>query len=98
LEPADRQFILSRLCAESPQIPAEPTPRNFDGAERSTYIVLKHDKAISPRRQRAMAAGLGIDDVRHIDAGHEAMFSHPAELATELNALAFNVFDAEECQ
>jgi hypothetical protein len=95
LDSADRRFILSRLCAESPQIPAEPTPRNFSGAERSTYIVLKQDKAISPRLQRAIAAGLGIDDVRHIDAGNEAMFGRPADLAAELNALAFHVFDQE---
>jgi bacterioferritin-associated ferredoxin len=97
LEPADRRLILSRLCAESPQIPAEPTPRSFGGAERSTYIVLEQDKAISPRLQLAMAAALGIADVRRIDAGHEAMFGHPADLAAQLNALAANVFDQERC-
>jgi hypothetical protein len=97
LEPADRRLILSRLCAESPQIPVEPTPRNFGGAQRSNYIVLEQGKAISPRLQLAMAAGLGIADVRRIDAGHEAMFGHPADLAAQLNALAFNVFDQEGC-
>jgi bacterioferritin-associated ferredoxin len=95
LDPADRRLILSRLCAESAQIPAEPTPPNFGGAQRSTYIVLERDRAISPRLQRAMAAGLGIADVRRVDAGHEAMFGHPDDLAGELNALAANVFDQE---
>lgn len=93
LETADQRLIMSRLCAESPQIAFEPTPGRFGAAASSTYIVLDQDRAMSPRLQQTMAARLGVQDVRHIAAGHEAMFSHPGELAAALNALARTAFN-----
>lgn len=89
---ADREMVLSRLCAEPPGIPLESTPAPFTSAESCTYIVLDRDLAMSARLQAAMAAGLGITDLRHIDAGHEVMLSHPRELADALNSVAREAF------
>ena len=88
LQRDDQALIMSRRCAESPGIAFEPMPATFDAAASSTYFVLDRDRAISPRLQQTMAARLGMHDVRHIDAGHEAMFSHPEQLAASLNAVA----------
>ena len=93
LERADQELVMSRLCAESPRIAFEPTPARFRAAASSTYFVLDQDRAISPRLQQSMAARLGVQDVRHIAAGHETMFSHPGELAAALNALARTAFN-----
>jgi pimeloyl-ACP methyl ester carboxylesterase len=92
LERADQELIMSRRCAESPRIAFEPTPGRYRAAASSTHVVLDRDRAMSPRLQQSMAARLGVRDVRHIDAGHEAMFSHPGELAAALNAVANSVF------
>jgi len=68
-------------------------PVEISRRQSSTYFVLDQDRAISPRLQQSMAAHLGVKDVRHIAAGHEAMFSHPGELAAALNALARTAFN-----
>jgi hypothetical protein len=38
-----------------------------------------------------MARNLGIQDVRNLEAAHEAMLSHPDLLAEELNRIADSV-------
>jgi pimeloyl-ACP methyl ester carboxylesterase len=52
-----------------------------------TYVVLAQDKTLSPERLRAMAANLGIADIRELPGDHMAMLSRPRELADLLNAL-----------
>lgn len=88
----DQRLILSRLCPEPARIPLDPTPVEFAGAATSTYVVLEQDRAMTARLQRRMADNLSIRELRSIEAGHEAMFSHPGELAAELNAIGRRVF------
>lgn len=59
------------------RIPVQPTSDNVGGALPNLHRVETGTGAISPRAQQAMAAGLGIDDVRHISASHEANVRPP---------------------
>lgn len=92
LSRADQRLILSRLCPEPARIPLDRTPVEFAGAATSTYVVLEQDRAMAAGLQRRMAANLDICELRTIEAGHEAMFSHPRELASELNAIGRKAF------
>jgi pimeloyl-ACP methyl ester carboxylesterase len=91
LDRVDTDLVLARRCVEEAGIPLEPTPGSFTHAGASTYLVLDRDRAIRPRSQLSMAANLGIEDVRHLDAGHEGMLSHPYLLADHLNRIAHDL-------
>jgi len=78
-----RRMTMSRLCAESARIPAEPVDRSGlpDDVPRS-WILTTRDRALSQKSQRASMAALGgVEDVIPIDACHDVMFSHPELLA-----------------
>jgi pimeloyl-ACP methyl ester carboxylesterase len=80
------RLTMSKLCAESPRIPAESVDRSAmpDDVPR-TWILTTRDRALSQKSQhRSMAALGGVQDVISIDACHELMFSHPERLATIL--------------
>ncbi|ETB35551.1 esterase [Mycobacterium avium subsp. hominissuis 10-5606] len=78
-----RRLAMSKLCAESARIPAEPVDRSAlpDDVPR-TWILTTRDWALSQKSQRASMAALGgVEDVIPVDACHDVMFSHPEVLA-----------------
>jgi pimeloyl-ACP methyl ester carboxylesterase len=79
----------------SQELLSEPVAAAFEKVDWSgfpalpqTYVILTEDKTLPPANLRAMAANLGIRDIREIPGDHMAMLSRPAELAALLNALA----------
>jgi pimeloyl-ACP methyl ester carboxylesterase len=78
-----RKFALSRLCAESVRIPAEPVDRSGlpDDVPR-TWIMTTRDRALSIRSQRDSIEALGgVQPVITVEACHDLMISHPETLA-----------------
>jgi pimeloyl-ACP methyl ester carboxylesterase len=88
------RFVTDRLCAESTTLIAEPVSRV--GIPRDipkTYVRLSRDQAMPPDRQVTMIANLEASPGGHVavvelDSGHDAMVSHPPELAAVLNRIA----------
>ena len=81
-------LTLERLVPEALGVMAEPT--DLTGLRQPvprTYVRLTRDASISLDAQDRMIANLGGADVIDLDAGHMAMISRPAELASLLNRL-----------
>lgn len=57
-------------------------------ALNKAYIVCHQDRAIDPKLQMTMAKEAGIEQIEHLDAGHEPFFSCTAELSQLLIKLA----------
>jgi pimeloyl-ACP methyl ester carboxylesterase len=51
------------------------------------WVMPTHDRALPPSTQRRFIAELGADEVKTVDAGHELMITHPAELVDCLLAV-----------
>lgn len=68
----------------------EATDWRYDhlAAIPSTYVFCDRDAVLPPERQEASIANLHIDNVVHIDSGHQPMISRPADLADILLAEA----------
>jgi pimeloyl-ACP methyl ester carboxylesterase len=81
-----RRLTVSKLYTESARIPGEPVDRSgFPDDVPRTWILTTRDRALSNKSQRAsMAAIGGVQEVIPIDACHDAMFSHPEQLASIL--------------
>jgi pimeloyl-ACP methyl ester carboxylesterase len=84
-------FTLSHLVPEANGIIAEPVSRKdlppADVVPR-TYVKLLRDQSLNPKLQDKLIANLGSCQVRTLDSGHNAMISHPVELAAILNDIA----------
>jgi hypothetical protein len=84
-------FTLAHLVPEATGITNEPVSRKdlppADVIPR-TYVKLLRDHSLRPRLQDQLIANLGSCQVRPLDSGHNAMISHPVELAAILNDLA----------
>jgi len=83
-------FTLSRQVPEASGIFGERVSRKDLPAAQEmprTYIKLLRDRALRPRVQDKFIANIGQCDVQTLDSGHDAMISHPAELAAILNAI-----------
>jgi pimeloyl-ACP methyl ester carboxylesterase len=78
-----REFILSRLYAESARIPGEPVDRSALPADvPRTWILTTRDRALPNKSQQASITALGgVQTVIPIDACHDVMVSHPERLA-----------------
>jgi pimeloyl-ACP methyl ester carboxylesterase len=93
---ADEQqrFVLDRIGTEVVGILAEDVSRKgIPSALPKTYVKLLQDQSLAPPDQDRLIANLrespgGDVDVIELDSGHDAMVSHPQELAAVLNALA----------
>lgn len=64
-------------------------PRDHHNAARndfnaSTYLVCRQDRSLPPVWQRRFAKQLGVQQLMHIDAGHQVMNTHPQLLAEAL--------------
>jgi pimeloyl-ACP methyl ester carboxylesterase len=84
-------FTLSLLVPEVAGIVAEPVSRKdlppADVIPR-TYVKLLRDQSLRPKLQDQLIANLGSCQVRTLDSGHDAMISHPVELAAILDEIA----------
>lgn len=82
-------FVLDNLGPEDPTLVLEPVTRvGLDPSIPRTYVRLRRDRSITPRRQARMMSNLGGADEVWLDAGHDVMISAPTELAAMLDDLA----------
>lgn len=83
MTPEQRRFTLAHLYPESALIPAEPVDRSGLPADvPRTWILTTRDRALSiASQQKSIDALGGVQTVIPIDACHEVMISHPAQLA-----------------
>ena len=80
--PAQRDAIRANLCAESSALVTGTSTVRLPRGVPTSWILTEHDRALPPRLQRRFIRELGgIDKLVTIDSGHEAMFTHPRELA-----------------
>jgi hypothetical protein len=77
----------TRLLVPEPVGPASTpvhvTAERWGSVPRS-YILCTRDRAISPARQRAMIASVGVDRVIEMNSSHSPFISQPERLATLL--------------
>jgi len=80
-----RRFVLAQLCDESSRLDREPVHSTglIDPA-RTVWVLPRRDRTVRPRTQRATIERLGIDEVAEVDAGHDAIVSHPQRVASIL--------------
>lgn len=84
-----RAFTLARLVPEAVGVVHEPVDLTGLGAPvPRTWVRLARDLIVPPARQDEFAATVGDCEVVELDAGHMAMVSRPAELASVLDAIA----------
>jgi len=83
-----RSIVREQLVAESSVLLKEPVDRSrLDPSIPATWVLTLQDRSLSPRQQRRSIANLGgVDRVVELDACHDAMVSHPTELARILVA------------
>ena len=85
----DDQWAFVRTCMvpEANQVIDEPTDVRVPEDLPRTYVRLLQDASLTLATQDQMIANLGGAEVVDLDAGHMAMISQPAALASLLNAL-----------
>ncbi|MCW2613700.1 MAG: putative hydrolase, alpha/beta fold family protein [Frankiales bacterium] len=85
---AQRRHVLGSLCAEATRPTAEPVDRTgLPQDVPRTWVLTRRDRSLRPRRQRQSIEALGgVEEVLELDACHDVMVSHPAELAGLLAA------------
>ena len=80
-----RGFVLAQLCDESSRLDREPVhSAGLLDPARTAWVLLRRDRTVRARTQRATIERLGIEDVTEVDAGHDVMVSHPRLLASVL--------------
>lgn len=80
-----RETMMANICPESSALITEPITTLLPGDLRKAWVIPTRDRAMPPARQRRWIANMGgVDQLRTIDASHELMFTHPAELAAVL--------------
>jgi thioesterase domain-containing protein len=85
-----RAQIKAELVPESSALITQAMVAEVPRAVRKSWVLTRRDRALPPVKQRGFIQNLGgVDDVVHIDAGHEVMITHPGELAQVLVQLAF---------
>lgn len=91
MDPEQERFALSVLTSEAINVIREPVSRaDLPGVDvvPRTFIKLTRDRALRSRLLDKVIRNLGQCDVVTLDSGHNAMISHPGELATVLNGFA----------
>jgi len=77
-----KAFTHSCLCNESPKVTVEPVDRSDYPDVPATWILPLQDRAVNPALQRTFIQNLGrVDEVKEIDACHNAMVTHPEAIA-----------------
>ena len=88
------RFVLDRIGTEAVGILAEKVSRaGIPPDLPKTFVKLLQDQSLAPDDQDQLIANLrsspgGDVEVIELDSGHDAMVSHPRELAEVLNGLA----------
>jgi pimeloyl-ACP methyl ester carboxylesterase len=88
------RFVLDRLCPESINLITETVSRvGVPAALPKTYVRLARDQSLPPDTQTQMIANLeqspgGEVGTAELDSGHDAMVSHPRELAAVVARVA----------
>jgi pimeloyl-ACP methyl ester carboxylesterase len=88
LSPLAAREVLERLCPEAPRLFIDPVadPPTQPGIG-VTYVRLGRDKALPPRIQDRVIAGMGDVTIADIAAGHDAMLSEPHAVAAIIDSL-----------
>ena len=87
----DRQqqrIVAGSLCPEAGWLIRDAVSRQrFDPTISRTWVLTRRDRALSPTQQRRSIDNLGgVEECIELDAPHDAMVSHPDELADILLA------------
>jgi pimeloyl-ACP methyl ester carboxylesterase len=90
MDRAQRRVVAGTLCPEAGWLIAEPVTRQgLDATIPRTWILTRKDRGLSPAQQRRSIDNLGgVDECVELDAPHDAMVSHPGDLAGILLASA----------
>lgn len=79
------QWLLGKLGPEPPAGLTTPVNRSgLSGSIAKTYVLLTMDKALPLDVQRKFADNIGNPELIELESGHDAMISHPRELAQVL--------------
>lgn len=82
MDRATRERALSELVPDSTGLSAEAVYRRRLPRVPTTYVVTLQDHSLRPSAQRQFIDNLGhVDEVVELDACHNAMQSHPIEVA-----------------
>jgi pimeloyl-ACP methyl ester carboxylesterase len=86
-----RRVVAGSLCPEAGWLIGEGVSRRgFDLTIPRTWVLTRRDRALSPARQRRSIDNLGgVEECVELDAPHDAMVSHPNELADILLARVY---------
>ena len=78
-----REFLYGQLCPEATGFfHAAVSRADLPACVQRTWILTGKDRTVGPRQQRRNMANLGrIDEVVHVDAGHDVMIGQPHWLA-----------------
>jgi pimeloyl-ACP methyl ester carboxylesterase len=78
-----RRVVAESLCPEAGWLIGESVSRQgFSPTIPRTWVLTRRDRGLTPAQQRRSIDNLGgVDDVVELDAPHDAMVSHPDELA-----------------
>ena len=78
-----REHLYRQLCPESTGFfHTTVTRADLPSCVPRTWILTGNDRTIGPRQQRRNMANLGrIDEIVHVDAGHDVMIGQPHRLA-----------------
>ena len=83
--PEQRDAMRANLCADSAALVTGISTARLPQTVGKSWILTEHDRALPPRLQRRFIRELGgVDTLATIDSGHEAMFTHPRELANHI--------------
>ncbi|OBH31542.1 alpha/beta hydrolase [Mycobacterium sp. E342] len=86
-----RAAVMVNIVPESAALVTQPSVVALPESVRRSWVLTRRDRALPPAKQRSFIGNLGgVDEVVEVDAGHEAMITHPAELAHVLVQLAFS--------
>jgi pimeloyl-ACP methyl ester carboxylesterase len=83
-----RRVVAESLCPEAGWLIGEAVSRQgFSPTIPRTWILTRRDRGLTPTQQRRSIDNLGgVDECVELDAPHDAMVSHPDELADALLA------------
>lgn len=82
MDEATRERALADLVPDSTRLSTEAVDRTGVPRVPTTYVVTLQDHSLRPSAQRQFIDNLGtVDEVVELDSCHNAMQSHPAQLA-----------------
>jgi pimeloyl-ACP methyl ester carboxylesterase len=83
MTPQQPRIVAGALCPEAGWLIVEPVTReNFDETIPRTWILTRKDRGLSRAQQQRSIGNLGgVEECIELDAPHDAMVSHPDQLA-----------------